>query len=127
MDCGAPLASETAMTSTRYYSSVTYFWRSISRARTRAYLFSDSRVTAHDHLCLVYETEEEQLAGSIPYLRAGLEAHERCLYIVDEETAETARQALTGRGIDVAAAVQTGALYFLTRKSSYLRDGYFCA
>ena len=35
----------------------------------------------HQHLCLIYHTQEEQFAAALPYLRAGLERGERCLYI----------------------------------------------
>ena len=37
----------------------------------------------HEHLCLIYDTQEEQFAVALPYLRAGLERRERCLYLAD--------------------------------------------
>ena len=41
----------------------------------------------HQHLCVIYDTQEEQFAAALPYLRTGLERGEKCLYIVDENTA----------------------------------------
>jgi chemotaxis family two-component system sensor kinase Cph1 len=41
----------------------------------------------HEHLCLIYETQEEKFAAALPYLRAGLERGERCLYIADDNSA----------------------------------------
>jgi hypothetical protein len=37
----------------------------------------------HDHLCLIYETREEQFATAIPFLRIGLEQGEKCVYSVE--------------------------------------------
>lgn len=80
---------------------------------------------AHDHLCLIYESPEEHLAAAMPFLASGLKNGERCLYIVDDATAETVHRAMKGEGIDVGAARDSGALYLLTKKEAYLRDGYF--
>ena len=41
-----------------------------------------------DHLCCIYETEEERRAWLIPFIRQGLEHGERVLYILDAHTAE---------------------------------------
>src|SRR5437899_518278 len=35
----------------------------------------------HQHQCLIYNTREEQFAAALPFLKAGLERWERCLYI----------------------------------------------
>jgi two-component system, chemotaxis family, sensor kinase Cph1 len=40
----------------------------------------------HQHLCLIYETPEEQFAAALPYLRTGLERGEKCLYVGDENS-----------------------------------------
>lgn len=31
------------------------------------------RLQVHDHLCLIYETREEQFAATVPFIRLGLE------------------------------------------------------
>jgi len=41
----------------------------------------------HDHLCLICETQEKQFSAVIPIMKIGLERGEKCLYIVDDNTA----------------------------------------
>lgn len=72
------------------------------------------RLQVHDHLCLIYETQEEQFAAVIPFLRRGLECGEKCLYITGENTATVVRAALEAGGIDTAAALQSGALSIIS-------------
>lgn len=83
------------------------------------------RVQVHDHLCLIYETPEEQFAAVVPFIGAGLKRGEKCVYIVDENTADTVLQAMRAGGIDVDAAVESGALAILSKQDSYLKDGGF--
>jgi len=45
------------------------------------------RIDVHDHLCLIYESLEEQLAAVIPFFKKGLKSNEQCVYIVDDNTA----------------------------------------
>jgi PAS domain S-box-containing protein len=56
----------------------------------------------HEHLCLIYSNREEQIAAIRPFLEIGLERHEKVLYIADENTATTVRDALRERGIEIA-------------------------
>ena len=84
-----------------------------------------ARLAPHDHLCLVYESEEEQFATIVPYFRNGLERHEKCVYVADEHTVEEVLQALRAHGIPVDQARQSGALEVVTQREAYLRHGYF--
>jgi signal transduction histidine kinase len=79
----------------------------------------------HEHLCLIYDTQEQQLAAALPYLKAGLERCERCLYITDENTASTIEDALRKDGIDVDDCLRSGALVITGKQQTYLRDGRF--
>jgi PAS domain S-box-containing protein len=79
----------------------------------------------HDHLCLIYDTPEEQLAAVIPFIRIGLERGEKCLYIVDENTADNILAALHADGLDVDTAIGSGALVVVTRRDAYLKNGDF--
>ncbi|HEV3196719.1 MAG TPA: MEDS domain-containing protein, partial [Bryobacteraceae bacterium] len=79
----------------------------------------------HEHLCLVYETHEQQLRAALPYLRAGLERGERCLYIADENTATAVLDALRKRGTDVDRHLRSGALILANRQETYLKPGRF--
>ena len=78
-----------------------------------------------DHVALVYRTRSEQLDCSIPFIKMGLAARERCLYIADSNPVALIRQALGAAGIDVEGAERSNALRILTKKETYLRHGLF--
>ncbi len=79
----------------------------------------------HAHLCLIYETPDEQRAAVVPFARLGLERGDRCVCVIDETTAATVLAALRDDGVDTAAAQASGALAVLTKRETYLRDGAF--
>jgi signal transduction histidine kinase len=84
-----------------------------------------SGLSLHEHRCLIYDTQEQQLAAALPYLRSGLERHERCLYITDENSAATILDALRKGGTDVERCLEGGALIITGKQDTYLRDGSF--
>jgi hypothetical protein len=84
-----------------------------------------SRLHPHDHLCLIYETQEEQFAAVVPFVKAGLERREKCLYIVDDNTASAVLEAIRAGGVKVDSALQSGALVIFTKQDTYLKDGRF--
>lgn len=79
----------------------------------------------HDHLCLIYETPEEQFAAIAPFVRFGLERGEKCVYVADDNTSAEVLANLELGGIDVKGALKSGALSVLTKKDAYLKEGYF--
>ncbi len=94
-------------------------------AQESAYLEAIRRLGVHDHLCLIYDTQEEQFGALVPFVRSGLERGERCVYVADQNTADEVLDALDSAGLDVAAATDRGALSVVTKREAYLRDGYF--
>ena len=38
-------------------------------------------IGVHDHLCLIYRTQEEQFAAVVPFIRIGRERGERCVVV----------------------------------------------
>ncbi len=81
--------------------------------------------TLHDHLCLIYESFVEQCAAFVPFIRIGLERGEKCLYVADDNEAEAVLSAMRSYGIDVDAALASGALAVCGPQQSYLEQGYF--
>lgn len=79
----------------------------------------------HEHLCLIYNTQEEQLAAALPYLRTGLERGEKCLYIVDENTAATVLDALRQGGTNVDHYLRSGALTITHKRDTDLQQERF--
>lgn len=78
-----------------------------------------------DHLCFLYETEEEHRAVLTPFLRQGLERGEKVVYVVDAHTAETILGYLRDDGVDVEPYLIRGQLSILTHNEAYLREGVF--
>jgi signal transduction histidine kinase len=78
-----------------------------------------------DHLCLVYETPEEQWAAVIPFMAEGLARNEACLYVADDRSLEEVRQAFLAHGVDVDFHVSEGRLIFASKREAYFRSGAF--
>gem|GEM_PF-2029600 len=83
------------------------------------------KLTAHDHLCLIYNTRKEQFAAAVPFMRIGLERGEKCIYIADDNTAAEVIDAMRAGGIDVDSAMQKGSFSVISKQEAYLRHGYF--
>ncbi|QRV14911.1 MEDS domain-containing protein [Haloterrigena salifodinae] len=79
----------------------------------------------NEHLAVIYEDRDEQLAAVVPFVRQGLERGERCMYVVNENTRAEMTAAMKDGGIDVDAATESGALTFHTIGDTYLRTGRF--
>ncbi len=78
-----------------------------------------------DHLCCIYETEEEHRALLTPYIRQGLERNEKVIYIVDARTAETVLEYLREDGLDPSSCLDRGQLVLHTVSDAYMREGAF--
>jgi len=84
-----------------------------------------ARLRQGDHLCLVYRSAAEQTAALVPYLRAGLAAGERCLFVGHGTSGRRLEHALTEAGIDVQGECDRGALVFVTQRDNWLPGGRF--
>lgn len=69
-----------------------------------------NRISLHTHLCLIYETQEQQLAAAIPFILRGMERGEKCIYMANESTATAVFDVMRGQGADVDSAVRKGML-----------------
>jgi len=88
-------------------------------------LASLEKLAVHDHLCLIYETREEQFAAAIPFMRIGLERGDKCIYFNDENSSDQVLEAMRSEGIDVDLYIESGNLAVVTKKDTYLKEGYF--
>jgi signal transduction histidine kinase len=77
----------------------------------------------HQHLCLIYDNHDEQLAAALPYLRAGLERREKCLYIADENSAAAVLDALRKCGTDVDRYLRSRSLIIAGKQETTLKYG----
>lgn len=63
------------------------------------------------HMCTFYRTREELAGALVPFFSAGLRSNERCIWITARPLdASSAAAELAGAGMDVDAAVASGAL-----------------
>lgn len=77
------------------------------------------------HVAYFFRTNAERLAFVIPYIVAGLQKFERCIYIADENTVSDILTKFADAGVDVGEATANGALSVVTKHDSYLRHGAF--
>jgi signal transduction histidine kinase len=68
------------------------------------------KIGLHQHLCLIYATQQEQFSAAIPFLKIGLERGEKCIYVADAKTTAALMNAMRTEGIDVDAAIRQGNL-----------------
>src|SRR6056297_782562 len=78
-----------------------------------------------DHLCCIYETEEEHRNVLTPFIKEGLEANQKVIYIVDANTAEEILDYLREIDYPPEPYRDSGQLVLLTGDESYLEGGTF--
>jgi hypothetical protein len=78
-----------------------------------------------DHVCSIYKNEEEQFAPLAIFIKKGLDNNEKCIYIVDENSKDHVVAETEKRGIDIKKYIESGQFVILTKKETYLKEGYF--
>jgi two-component system NarL family sensor kinase len=79
----------------------------------------------HDHLCSIYETQEEQFAVAMPFIRIGIDRGEKSIYICDDGSQAAVAKAMYAEGIDVDRAIAGNALVLEGKDAAYLKGGVF--
>ena len=80
----------------------------------------------HEHICVLYDSADEQREVAAEYLADGLQRGERSFYVADSPASLDAFQrALQRRGIDVASTLRSGALILATHAEAHLFEGEF--
>ncbi len=77
------------------------------------------------HACLIYDRAEEAIATVVPYVVAGLEAGECCVWVVGEHGEQPVRHALMAAGVPVEDACARGALAIVSQWEVSFPDGHF--
>jgi hypothetical protein len=85
------------------------------------------RFTLGDHVCAFYRGLKERDEILIPYLRAGLEAGDKCVCIVDATDPSTVLTALGDEIDDVDRCVECAQLEVRSSTDTYLRSRGRCA
>ncbi len=82
-------------------------------------------VSLGDHVCSIYKNKEEQFNPLKVFIKKGLDNHEKCFYIVDENSKEEVISELEKRGIETKKYIDSGQLVLLTKRDTYLKEGSF--
>jgi PAS domain S-box-containing protein len=77
------------------------------------------------HLTLIYESKEELFASALPFLQAGLENGEYCIYINSETPQALLLDAMDTADFNFKAARDAGDLSVLTEDEAFLQNGEF--
>ncbi|HEX3034854.1 MAG TPA: PAS domain S-box protein [Thermodesulfobacteriota bacterium] len=78
-----------------------------------------------DHVCCLYETEEEHRTFVTSFLRKGIERGEKVIYVVDSHIAETILDYLRDDGLKVDSYLSSGQLIILSADEVYVKRGVF--
>lgn len=83
------------------------------------------KVKLGDHLCSIYKNKEQQFSAVVPFVGAGLNNHQKCIYIVDENSKEEVISELEKNGIEIKKYIKSNQFQLSTKRETYLKDGYF--
>jgi len=78
-----------------------------------------------DHICMIYDTEEEHARVLTPYLRTGLERGEKVVYLADYTSGATLMGYLAKAGMDVHKYQSRGQFCVHAASQVYLPNGSF--
>jgi len=84
-----------------------------------------SKLDRYFHVCGLFNGKEEECRVLLPFVREGLENHEKALHIWDPKLREQHVQHLAGAGIGVADCERDGQLEILSTDDVYLQNGQF--
>ena len=97
----------------------------IQPAQSTPLIAALERLGPRDHLCSIYESQQEHFAVAVSFIRIGLDRGEKCFYLADDGTLGDVREALLAEGIDVDHAVTSNSLVLTTNEQAHLKRGSF--
>jgi two-component system sensor histidine kinase UhpB len=90
-----------------------------------SFIRKTAELTAGDHACFIFASEEEHRLLLTPFIRLGLEANEKVIYGTDTHTAETVIDYLRQDGMEVEPYLRKKQLVFVPSTDVYLQEGVF--
>lgn len=92
--------------------------------RTISLGFSDQQFPEGQHICYIYNDDNERLGIMAEYFKSGMEAKEKLLYLVDAMTSEEMLDCLKDRGVDFSG-VKPNEFTISDATPSYCPTGFF--
>ena len=78
-----------------------------------------------DHVCCLFETDNEHRALMTSFMRQGLERNEKVIYILDTRSANEVINYLRDNGVETESCLESGQLIIFTVGEAYMREGIF--
>jgi signal transduction histidine kinase len=78
-----------------------------------------------DHVCAIFQGDEERRAVVGPFLQDGLVAGDKVVYVVDQRPPGSALEELRALGMDPTEPLRSGQLVLQSAMDAYTRDGRF--
>jgi hypothetical protein len=88
----------------------------------RAITLCGTKLDQPGHVCVFFDSADEQYAALGPFLREGIDVGDRVLNVVDAERREEHLRRLAGAGVPVERALAADQLRVLTAEETYLKD-----
>lgn len=79
------------------------------------------------HLCVSYDDPADRFALAVPFLGIGLERRQKCVYVQDDasDSGVALLSAMRSEGLEVDAALRSGALSIMRTDAAYLAHAEF--
>ena len=77
------------------------------------------------HVCAFFHTRDEEYKVLLPFIKEGIERHEKAFHIVDPALRHDHVHRLEEAGIDVTTCESSGQLEVCRWEEAYLRQGHF--
>ena len=77
------------------------------------------------HVCAFFHTRDEEYKVLLPFIKEGIERHEKAFHIVDPALRHDHVHRLEEAGIDVTICESSGQLEVRRWEEAYLRQGHF--
>jgi anti-anti-sigma regulatory factor len=88
----------------------------------------DDQLKPGDHVCLLYDTMDDQFSAVARYASTGFGSHQQVVYLADaEKSFEEVAQMLRRKGVEVAGALISGQLKMIPAPQFYLDGSRFDA
>lgn len=85
-----------------------------------------SEIAWGTHICVFYETKQDLLDANVPYLKAGLEGNEFCVWAISDPVTESDAQNALRRSVrDLDKRLDAGQIEVIPGSDWYLRGGEF--
>ena len=91
----------------------------------RAIHLAGTTLDRYRHVCAFFHTRDEEYKVLLPFIKEGIERHEKAFHIVDPALRPAHVHRLEEAGIDVTACESSGQLEVRRWEEAYLRQGHF--